>query len=543
MQGNNFSKLPKIILLTGGISNHEGFGYQTWYTPLKNISRKIIAIDTTKYSLLNGKNNLNRELLRLVKKEKPDYIFFNLVTSDEFYLDTFLRIKTISPKTKLVNFMGDDDTLFETFSRYCSLFFDYFLISQLEFFKKYKQDKIKNIFPFPTLVNTSNFRDLSLKKTNDVVFVGMPKHNRYEDIKYLKDNGINIKLYGRNWGKYPEFKDIYFGIPSHNNFIKIINSSKINLGFTKDYYGKVGYKTRMMEVPACNSFALTEFFEGYLNFFKEDKEMVFFRDKEDLLKKVRYYLQNDKEREEIAKRAYKKVIKNYDIKLVLKNFIKTTINDSPIKKIYETNKKIICLSNKDLKLSISKLKQKIKNYDYISFKTISSKSHQLKNFLQAHSLEKTGKDISCCTYYISSKHLGNYLYYYLEHALMVLNKKEFLSLTFLDQLMITKESLIKNYQKIKQRDLSFIDKINTAFVSFPLVNLRNLSLKDPSLAKAFSMKFLHKLYTLFCKKKSSVIKYSYWLLIEILKGNFLIFRVMLDELINRNRINSKIIRE
>ena len=114
-----------------GDSNPEGFSYQAWHEPLKDISKKVISLDMTKYFLLNGKNKLNKEVLRLTKKEKPNYLFLGLNSPDYIYLDTLLEIKIISPKTKLVSYASDDDTLFETFSRYCSLFVDYSLIDLL----------------------------------------------------------------------------------------------------------------------------------------------------------------------------------------------------------------------------------------------------------------------------------------------------------------------------------------------------------------------------------------------------------------------------
>jgi spore maturation protein CgeB len=44
--------------------------------------------------------------------------------------------------------------------------------------------------------------------------------------------------------------------------------------------------------------------------FEEDKEVVFFKSKEELLSKVKYYLKNDKEREKICQNAYERVIRD-----------------------------------------------------------------------------------------------------------------------------------------------------------------------------------------------------------------------------------------
>ena len=79
---------------------------------------------------------MNNNFIELIRLEKPDYIFFWLIY-DEFSIDTFNKIREISPKTKLINFFGDDDTRFDIHSRYYSLFIDFPLISQKNYLKEY----------------------------------------------------------------------------------------------------------------------------------------------------------------------------------------------------------------------------------------------------------------------------------------------------------------------------------------------------------------------------------------------------------------------
>ena len=59
--------------------------------------------------------------------------------------------------------------------------------------------------------------------------------------------------------------------------------------------------------PVIYNQAKNSIFEE-IRFFKEDKEIVLFRTKEELLEKIRYYLNNEKKRMEIAENSYKKVI-------------------------------------------------------------------------------------------------------------------------------------------------------------------------------------------------------------------------------------------
>lgn len=64
----------------------------------------------------------------------------------------------------------------------------------------------------------------------------------------------------------------------------------------------------MFEIPATGAFLLTEELDNY---FRVGIELDRFTTKEEMLEKVKYYLQNDKQREVIAENGKKKVLENY----------------------------------------------------------------------------------------------------------------------------------------------------------------------------------------------------------------------------------------
>jgi len=61
----------------------------------------------------------------------------------------------------------------------------------------------------------------------------------------------------------------------------------------------------------CGVFYLTEDNAELKNFYKSDKELIFYNDKEDLSDKIKYYLANDNEREKIAKAGRDRAIKEH----------------------------------------------------------------------------------------------------------------------------------------------------------------------------------------------------------------------------------------
>ena len=68
---------------------------------------------------------------------------------------------------------------------------------------------------------------------------------------------------------------------------------------------------RVWDVPGVRSFLLTDAQEDALRFFREDHEVVVYRDFEEAADKARYYLEHEAQRREIAGRAHQIVERNH----------------------------------------------------------------------------------------------------------------------------------------------------------------------------------------------------------------------------------------
>ena len=379
----------------------------------------------------------------------------------------------------------------------------------------------------------------------------MPLADRYEYIKFLKDNGINIKLFGKGWEKYSDLKDIYGGFLESEDFVKIINQTKINLNLAKTFYkkGEQGQlKGRLIEMPACNAFVLTEHTPMNIGFFKKHKE-VNFKNKEELLTKINYFLKHKEEREKLAEEAYKEVIKNCNWEAQFRKIFEKLTKDKNfqykgVKEILKPNKKIVSIEENNFK-DMGKLKKKIKNYDYISFKKGDNKNHKYKNYFQIYSLEKSGRDISCCDYYVHSNGLGNYLLLSSKKAFHNLNKDKFARLLNMNQLVVKKSYFLKSIDKFKEafneKEIDFIDETNTIFVSITLVQLKRINIVDyDSMKKAFQMKFRDKLYSLVYQKKIFFDPYPYNLIMESIFGGKVFLLRYLAEFLSEREVWTKL---
>jgi hypothetical protein len=202
------------------------------------------------------------------------------------------------------------------------------------------------------------------------------------------------------------------------------------------------------------------------------------------------------------------------------------------------NKKIKCLSSKDLDLSLEEIKQKIKDYDYVYFIDQNCKNLDYRESMQAYSLEKTKKPISCCNYYANSRGLGDYLLFLGEFAYRRMNKEDFFPFLNINQFMFKKDYLLKNFEKIKNSNtiIDFVDNKNTAFVSFPLIRLKNITVKEHEMMKrVFAFNFLYQLYSLKARKKLLTSPFVYALLLETIKGKGFMLKAIFETLKDKDK--------
>ena len=530
-------KKKKILFAMWNAENKKDAPHNNYYLPLKEIFDNVILFDPRKIRFKQGSEMMNKIFLDLVKKEKPDFIFL-IVGRDELTIDSMDKIKEVSPKTKIIAFVGDDDTEFENLKRYQALFVDCSFLGQPDYVSSYLNEGVKNIFP-TTSINVDIFKPLNVKKKCEVTFFGQPSTPRVNLLRFLIKNRVKLEIFGRGWYDYPEFKDFYKG---NLEAVKVINQSKINLTLSRNRYGQLHFKGRVFEVAACKSFSLVDYFTPYLKFLKNNKEIVMFKNNEELLKKINYYLKNNKEREKIAKNAYQKTIKNHDIVNEYKKLFKEILEKDKIfsRKLPNLDKKIIKISKKDVEKSLEKIKKELKNIDYVCFSSEKSKSLKHKEYLHIYSLEKTKKQISCCDYYVSDKILGNYLLFNSYKTFESLKKKNFNKFLSLNQIVVSKNFFLKNIEEFREffngKEIDIINKENTCFISTPLVSIENLVFKETKyedFLNAFQMIFVTKLYSLLNQKKILFNAYFYRLLSLSLKRNSFIIKHLYEFLLKK----------
>lgn len=141
---------------------------------------------------------------------------------------------------------------------------------------------------------------------SDVGFIGSFERPRAEDMLYLAQHGVPVRIWGNGWdGFHPAEANLIIErralINTAENalYSKAISTTKINLAFLRKANRDL-HTDRSIEIPACGGFLMAEYSDEHARLFEENKEAVFFRSRDELVEKIQYYLAHESKRQEIA---------------------------------------------------------------------------------------------------------------------------------------------------------------------------------------------------------------------------------------------------
>lgn len=103
---------------------------------------------------------------------------------------------------------------------------------------------------------------------------------------------------------------------------KIFHLSKINLNFTSKPI-RTGIPLRLWDILGAGGFVLTNFQSEIPEYFEVGKDLDIYASEEELVDKIGYYLEHDRERQEIAENGYLKAKEQYSLELRVKQILRT----------------------------------------------------------------------------------------------------------------------------------------------------------------------------------------------------------------------------
>jgi hypothetical protein len=176
---------------------------------------------------------------------------------------------------------------------------DFLLNSTKSYLPNFK-DYCGNTLWFPNCYDDTLITPMEIEKNIDVGFCGNI-NNRGEWINYL--NIFNIK------------KDIFV---IGEDMVRTINSYKIH--FNRNISNDINYRT--FETTGCKTLLVTNYTEGLELLFNINQDIVVYETKDDLIDKIKFYLENETERNLISNNGYLKSKNNHTYEKRISDFIK-----------------------------------------------------------------------------------------------------------------------------------------------------------------------------------------------------------------------------
>jgi len=327
-------------------------------TALSDLGHEVIRFCWEKYFqglmgraerkyIFNGPNvrRLNHDLVETVNNAKPHFLY--VWRGTHVLPETLKKIKNSQNLTLVSNNVDNPfSPLYETspklhFRRMWNIFnscipvYDLHLAhreSNIASFVKANAKQIELLRPYfiPTLHKPVKLSLEDLEKYScDVAFVGhYEPDGRLELFEEIVRNGFDFKLFGPGQHWDPVLKKskalrhlVPVQYPLEEIYNKVLCGAKIALGLLSKL-NVDPYAFRSFEIPATKTMMLSEYTDDLSSLFRENEEVVFFRTKEELIQKLKYYLSHDELRQAIAEAGYLRVVKDgHDVESRMKQVL------------------------------------------------------------------------------------------------------------------------------------------------------------------------------------------------------------------------------
>lgn len=299
-----------------------------------DFSKKVL----TTYNIFNGKDAprhldilqlLSDPILRYVIQVQPDLVLF--IHGGNINMEVVECLKTACPNTRTAIWLVDDPMQVDLTENYAKTF-DYVFVNEKNTVRIHGENKSWYLpLAFNDELFDVNIYDLEDEFKSDILIFGSLYPERVDFIEELYEyiSKYDLLVAGKIIERDREFKRDSLktkykeGILDQRNLAHYIAGSKICLDIPRrqdiSEYGRTNTRNieasylnpRIYETAAVNSLILTSSSRVEIKDTFEEDEFVLYDDVEDCANKIIYYLENEKERKEIAEKARGRVWKDH----------------------------------------------------------------------------------------------------------------------------------------------------------------------------------------------------------------------------------------
>ena len=308
-------RLPRIPLLK--LLPPRGWGM------LRNRVKSLRQIDI---------NLMNKDLVETAAAWKPDLLLVEKGTTVAF--DTVGQIKRMGITTAIwyIDNIEHLDWMQQAAKAYDYFFhFDSYVVSLL------REEGSAKVYQTPFGCDPDLHKTITVsqedraKYGSDICIIGAYTPEREEIFQQLTD--FDIKIWGYPEWRHSKVQNFYQGvITDATQMAKVYNASKIAIN--RHYkYTSDGATTRTFEIAACGgALQIVDYRKDILSYFEEGKEIIFFKDIDDLRRKIQFYLKNEEERKAIVRQAQQRAYKEHTLEKRMKDLISIVQQGEALKK-------------------------------------------------------------------------------------------------------------------------------------------------------------------------------------------------------------------
>ena len=168
-------------------------------------------------------------------------------------------------------------------------------------------------------VNWENDRE-DHKKINKVAFIGNLRSEKRRDyLGTLAEKIGGLDIYSQDYGRMGDWSKSIKMYPAIDRVkmrqvcgeTKIIIGDKFEMGANFKDGIEHYWSNRIYQILGSGGFYLTPYIEGLEEEFENEKHLVWAKSMDEMVRKIKYYLKNNKSREKIAKAGYELAHKKY----------------------------------------------------------------------------------------------------------------------------------------------------------------------------------------------------------------------------------------
>ncbi len=342
------------------------------FLPLKDLGHEVVRFTYDLDEHLgdiwlkrHGRGALERALLSQIQSahaEKRIDLFFSYFDASMVSAAAIQQIRSLGIVT--VNWYCNASYQFDNVAPIAAAY-DYCLVPEKFRLEDYRRVGAKPIY-CQEAANPNFYKPCPGEFIYDVSFVGQRYGDRPLLVQKLIEQGIGVHVFGPGWtnahrarpsivkrlvshtprstlqafirrlrkataaplANVPLPPDVLHGPLSDEDMVKVFSRSKINLGFSACGNTAFGpqkitqVRLRDFEVPMSGGFYLVEHIDELGDFFRLGTEVVCYQDSEDLVKKAKYFLANDQEREAIRAAGHQRALQDHTWQKRLKDAFK-----------------------------------------------------------------------------------------------------------------------------------------------------------------------------------------------------------------------------